>query len=154
MQLVQLKRREFITLLGGGVAMWPLAPRAQQAAKTPRIGFLIPGRSQPPDAALKTVSGFLQGLHDLGYRDGQNIIIERRFAEWNLDLLRQFAAEMVRSNVDIIVALSTPAARAAKQATSAIPIVAIGMADPVADDLVASLARPGGNVSGTTFLGP
>jgi putative ABC transport system substrate-binding protein len=153
MQFGQLKRRELITLFGG-VAAWPLAARAQQAAKTPRIGFLIPGRSQPPDAALKTVSGFLQGLHDLGYRDGQNIVIERRFAEWNLDLLRQFAAEMVRSNVDIIVALSTPAARAAKQATSAIPIVAIGMADPVADDLVASLARPGGNVSGTTFLGP
>jgi putative ABC transport system substrate-binding protein len=98
--------------------------RAQQAPKVPRIGFLIPGRSEPPDAALKTVSGFLQGLQDLGYRDGQNIVIERRFAEWNLDRLREFAAEMVRGNVEVIVALSTPAARAAKQARSAIPIVA------------------------------
>src|SRR5262249_28898665 len=148
-----MRRREFITLIGGAAA-WPLAARAQQQAKAPRIGFLIPGRSQPPDAALKTVSGFLQGLYDLGYRDGQNIIIERRFADWNLDLLREFAAEMARGNVEVIVTLSTPAARAAKQATSAIPIVAIGMADPVADDLVASLARPGGNVTGTAFLGP
>jgi len=147
-------RRKFIALLGGAVAAWPLATRAQQAPKARRIGFLIPGRSEASDAALKTVSGFLQGLQDLGYRDGQNIFIERRFAEWNLDRLREFAAEMVRGNVEVIVALSTPAARAAKQATSAIPIVAIGMADPVADDLVASLARPGGNVTGTTFLGP
>jgi putative tryptophan/tyrosine transport system substrate-binding protein len=149
--VLDVRRREFITLLGGAAAAWPLAARAQQAPKARRIGFLIPGRSEASDAALKTVSGFLQ---DLGYRDGQNIVIERRFAEWNLDRLREFAAEMVRGNVEVIVALSTPAARAAKQATSAIPIVAIGMADPVADDLVASLARPGGNVTGTTFLGP
>jgi putative tryptophan/tyrosine transport system substrate-binding protein len=148
-----MRRREFLGVLGGAAA-WPLAAHAQQAPKAPRIGFLIPGRSEPPDAALKTVSGFLQGLQDLGYRDGQNIVIEHRFAEWNLDRLREFAAEMVRGNVEVIVALSTPAARAAKQATSAIPIVAIGMADPVADDLVASLARPGGNVTGTAFLGP
>jgi len=145
-----MKRREFITLIGSAAA-WPLAAGAQQAT---RIGFLIPGRSEPSDAALKTVSGFLQGLQELGYRDGQNIAIERRFAEWNLDRLREFAIEMVRGNFEVIVAFSTPAARAAKQATNAIPIVAIAMADPVADDLVASLARPGGNVTGTTFLGP
>jgi putative ABC transport system substrate-binding protein len=154
MQSGRLKRREFIALLGGATAAWPLAANAQQAPKAPRIGLLIPGRSGFPNAALKTVSGFLQGLQDLGYRDGQNIVIERRFAEWNLDRLREFAAEMVRDNLDVIVALSTPAARAAKQATSVIPIVGIAMADPVADDLVASLGRPGGNVTGTTFLGP
>ncbi len=148
-----LKRREFIAAVGG-TAAWPLSTRAQQAQKVPRIGFLIPGRSEPPDAALKTVSGFLQGLQHLGYREGQTIVIERRFAEWNLGRLREFAAEMVRGNLEIIVAFSTPAARAAKQATNAIPIVAIAMADPVADDLVASLVRPGGNVTGTTFLGP
>jgi putative ABC transport system substrate-binding protein len=153
MHFGELKRREFIMLLGGAAA-WPLAARAQQAPKAPRIGFLVPGRSEPPDAALKTVSGFLQGLQDLGYRDGQNIVIERRFAEWNLDRLHEFATEMARGNVEVIVAFSTPAARAAKQATSAIPIVAIAMADPVADDLVTSLGRPGGNVTGTTFLGP
>ena len=125
MELDRLKRREFITLIGGAAAAWPLAVRAQQAPKVPHIGFLIPGRSEPPDAALKTVSGFLRGLQDLGYRDGQNIIIERRFAEWNLDRLREFAAELVRGNVEVIVALSTAAARVAKQATSAIPIVGI-----------------------------
>jgi putative ABC transport system substrate-binding protein len=149
-----MRRREFIALLGGAMAGWPRATRAQQAPKVPRIGFLIPGGSKPPDAALKTVRGFLRGLQDLGYRDGQNIVIDRRFAEWNLDRLREFATAMVRGNVEIIVALSTPAVRAAKQATSTIPIVGIGMADPVADDLVESLARPGGNVTGTTFLGP
>ena len=148
-----MKRRELITLIAGGAA-WPLVTRAQQASKVPRIGLLIPGRSEAPDAALKTLSAFLHGLQDLGYMEGQTIVIERRFAEWNLDRLREFAAEMVRSNLEVIVAFSTPAARAAKQATNAIPIVAIAMADPVADDLVASLVRPGGNVTGTTFLGP
>src|SRR5690349_4281398 len=154
MQFDPLKRREFIALVGGAAATWALSTHAQQAQTVPRIGFLIPGRSEPPDAALKTISGFLQGLQDLGYREGQTIVIERRFAEWNLDRLREFAAEMVRGNLEIIVAFSTPAARAAKQATNAIPIVAIAMADPVADDLVASLVRPGGNVTGTSFLGP
>ena len=92
MQSGRLKRREFITLLGGAAA-WPLAATAQQA-KPPHIGFLAPGRSEFPDAALKTVGGFLQGLQDLGYRDGENIVIEHRFAEWNLERLREFAAEM------------------------------------------------------------
>jgi putative ABC transport system substrate-binding protein len=94
------------------------------------------------------------GLHELGYAEGQNIAIERRFAESSPDRLRKLADELVELKVDIIVALSTTAARPAKQATSLIPIVAIGMADPVEDELVASLARPGGNVTGTTFLGP
>jgi putative ABC transport system substrate-binding protein len=154
MQSGRLKRRDFLALLGGAAAALPFEANAQQAPPAPRIGFLVPGRSEFPDAALKTVGGFLQGLQDLGYRDGQNIVMERRFAEWNLDRLREFAAEMARANLQVIVAFSTPAVRAAKQATSAIPIVGIGMADPVADNLVASLARPGGNVTGTTFLGP
>jgi putative ABC transport system substrate-binding protein len=94
------------------------------------------------------------GLRELGYTEGQNIIIERRFGELNLDRLREVTAELVDSKVDVIVALSTTAARPAKQATSLIPIIAVGVADPVADGLVASLARPGGNVTGTTFLGP
>jgi putative tryptophan/tyrosine transport system substrate-binding protein len=154
MQSAQLKRREFITLLGSTAVAWPLAARAQQPPKMPRIGFLIPGRSEPPDATLNTLNSFVQGLQHLGYKQGMNIAIDRQFGEWNSDRLRELAAEMVRRNVDVIVAFSTPAARAAKQATSSIPIVAIGMADPVADDLVASLARPGANVTGTTFLGP
>jgi putative ABC transport system substrate-binding protein len=94
------------------------------------------------------------GLRELGYTEGQNIAIERGFGEANADRLREVAAELVRHEVDIIVALSTTAARPLKQATSVIPIVVVAMADPVADELVASLARPGGNVTGTTFLGP
>jgi ABC-type uncharacterized transport system substrate-binding protein len=148
-----IKRRDFITLLGA-VAAWPLAARAQQGTKIPRIGLLTPGHSEGPDASRVTLDSLVAGLRELGYREGQNIAIERRFGESNLDRLRELAAELVGRHVDVIVALSTTAARPAKQATSTIPIVAIAMADPVEDELVASLARPGGNVTGTTFLGP
>ena len=95
----------------------------------------------------------MAGLRELGYVDGQNIV-ERELSEANADRLREAAAELVKQNVEVIVTLSTTAARPAKQATSVIPIVAIAMADPVEDELVVSLARPGGNVTGTTFLGP
>jgi len=149
-----MRRRAFITLLGGAAVAWPLAARAQQGTKIPRIGLLSPGRSEGPDASRVTLNALVAGLRELGYTEGQNIVIERRFGESNLDRLREVAAELVGSKVDVIVALSTTAARPAKQATSVIPIVAIGMADPVEDDLVSSLARPGGNVTGTTFLGP
>jgi len=143
-----MKRREFIPLLGGAAAVWPLAVRAQQGAKISRIGVLMPGHAEGPDASR------VKGLSDLGYTDGQNITFERRYGESNPDRLRLAAVELVERQVDVIVAQSTTAARPAKQATSLIPIVAIGMADPVEDELVASLARPGGNVTGTTFLGP
>jgi putative tryptophan/tyrosine transport system substrate-binding protein len=145
-------RRELIVALGGA-AMWPLSARAQQAIKIPRIGILSPGHSELADSTAGLFNSFLQGLHELGYTEGQDIAIERQYGEWSSDRLRELAAELVR-RVDVIVAFSTPAARAAKQATSTIPIVAVAMADPVADELVASLARPGGNVTGTTFLGP
>jgi len=149
-----MRRREFITLLGGATAAWPLAARAQQATKVPRIGTLSPGRSELPDPTLNMLNAFLQGLHELGYREGQNVAIERQYAAGSSDRLRELAAELVRRKPDIIVAFSTTAARPAKQATDTTPIVAVGMADPVADELVASFARPGGNVTGTTFLGP
>ena len=97
---------------------------------------------------------FYRGLHELGYVDGQNLTMERRNADWKPDRLPALAAELVGLKVDIIVAWSTPAARAAKLATNSIPIVAAVMADPVGDELVVSLAQPGGNVTGTTFLGP
>src|SRR6516165_1095885 len=144
-----IKRREFITLLGGAVASGPLAARAQQASKIPRIGVLSPGPYEP----AATLDAFQQGVRELGYTEGQNIAIERRYGDWKLDRLRSLAAELVASNVDLIVARSTTAARVAKEATDTIPIVAIAMADPIEDGLVASLARPGGNVTGTTFLG-
>jgi putative tryptophan/tyrosine transport system substrate-binding protein len=149
-----MQRREFIKLLGGAAVAWPLAVWAQQGTKIPRIGILAPGRSEGADASRASLNAVVTGLRELGYTEGQNIVIERRFGESNVDRLRELAAELVENKVDVIVAFSTTAARPAKQATNLIPIVAVGMADPVADDLVASLARPGGNVTGTTFLGP
>jgi putative ABC transport system substrate-binding protein len=97
---------------------------------------------------------FYRGLHDLGYIEGQNLSLERRNADWKYDRLPALAAELVGLKVDLIVAWSTPSARAAKQATNSIPVIAAVMADPVGDELVANLARPGGNITGTTFLGP
>src|SRR6266571_2551624 len=118
------------------------------------LGVLSPSRSEDASPNRVTLKAFVAGLGELGYIDGQNITIERELSEANADRLREAAAELVKHKVEVIVTLSTTAARPAKQATSFIPIVAIGMADPVDDELVASLARPGGNVTGTTFLGP
>ncbi len=148
-----MKRRDFITLLGGAAA-WPLVARAQQPDRTRLIGILSPGRPELPDPIFNVLNAFLQRLHEIGYTEGQNLTIERHFANGSSDRLRELAAELVRRKPDLVVAFSTTAARPAKQATGTIPIVAVNMADPVADELVASLARPGGNVTGTTFLGP
>jgi len=148
-----MRRREFILALGG-TAAWPLATRAQQADRMRRIGILSPGRAELSDPTFQTLNAFLRGLSELGYTEGQNLIVFRRYADGSTARLRELAAELVGRNPEIIVALSTTAARPAKQATSTIAIVGIGMADPVADGLVASLARPGGNVTGTTFVGP
>jgi putative ABC transport system substrate-binding protein len=149
-----MRRRDFITALGGAAA-WPLVARAQplvgQTGKMPRVGILMPG---PAAHSTATLDPFYLGLHELGYIVGQNLAIERRDGDWEPDRFPALAAELVGLKVDIIVAWSTPTARAAKQATSSIPIIAAVMADPVGDELVASLARPGGNVTGTIFLGP
>jgi ABC-type uncharacterized transport system substrate-binding protein len=148
-----MRRREFIKLLGGAAA-WPLTAQAQQATKMPQIGVLSVGRGDKSDASLTTINAFMPALRELGYTEGLNIAFERKFADGDANKLSGLARELVDRRVDAIVALATPAARAAKQATSAIPIIAIAMADPVEDELVSSLARPGGNVTGTTFLGP
>ena len=148
-----MRRREFIGFAGVAAASWPLVVWAEQATKIPRIGLLSPGRSDGSDASRATLDALVTGLRELGYTEGQNIAIERKFGA-NADRLRELAAELVKRGVNLIVAFSTTAARPAKQATSVIPIVGIAMADPVADELVVSLARPGGNVTGTTFLGP
>jgi ABC-type uncharacterized transport system substrate-binding protein len=137
-------RRDFITLLGGAAA-WPLAARAQQRAKIPRIGII-------DDSPMW--HAFRQGLRDLGYLEGQNIAFEYRYANGLPDKLAEAAAELVRRPVDVIAVYGTPPARAAKQATTTIPIVMIGIGDPVGASLVASLARPGGNITGNTILGP
>jgi putative ABC transport system substrate-binding protein len=150
-----MRRRDFIALAGGVAAAWPLTARAQQpigrTGKMPRLGILMPGTSAH---SAVTYDPFYRGLHELGYIEGKNLAVELRNADWKPERLPALAAELVGLKVDIIVAWSTPAARAAKQATSLIPIIAAVMADPVGDELVPSLARPGGNVTGTTFLGP
>jgi len=145
-----MRRREFIALLGGAAAAWPLAARAQQAGKMPRIGILNNGSA----ALYSRTNPFFEGLRELGYKKGENLAIEFRFADWELNRLPDLAAELVALKVDVIVAGATPAARAAKQATSTIPIVAVAMGDPVGDELVMNLGSPGGNVTGNTFLGP
>ena len=149
-----MRRREFIAALAGGTAARPLTARAQPTTKVPRVGIISPGRSELPDPTCTMLNALLQALRERGLAEGQNLAIERHYGNGSPDRLRELAAELVRRKPDVIVALSTTAARPAKEATGTIPIVVVGMADPVADELVASLARPGGNVTGTTFLGP
>jgi putative tryptophan/tyrosine transport system substrate-binding protein len=144
-----VNRREFITLLGGA-AGWPLAADAQQVGKVPRIGYLSPGSASPGPLAYH--DEFQRGLRELGYVEGRNIVVEYRFADGKFDRLDQLAAELVRLNVDIIVSVVTQASLAAKNATSTIPIVFVSVADPVGAGLVASLARPGANVTGTSAM--
>src|SRR5262245_15932713 len=134
------RRREFITLLGGAAAAWPLAARAQQAGKLPTIGFL----GADPSIESKRVAAFVQRLRELGWIDGRNLAIEYRWAEGRNERYAENAAELVRLKVDVIVTSATPATLAAKQSTAVIPIVFAAVNDPVGTGLVASLARPGG----------
>jgi ABC-type uncharacterized transport system substrate-binding protein len=146
-----MDRRAFFGTLAGGLLAIPLAAQAQQAAKIARIGYLgttlaaYPPNPQDP---------FRQGLRDLGYVEGRNLVIEYRSAEGKYERLPALAAELVALKVDVIVAGGTPATLAAVQATRTLPIVFIGTADPVTSGLVASLARPGGNVTGLSVLAP
>src|SRR5207249_10807325 len=126
---------------------------AQQPPKVAQIGFLVTGSLESPETRV-TLDAFRQGLRERGYVEGQNIVIEYRAADGRIERLPGLATELAHPQVDLIVAPNTPAARAAQQATTTIPIVAPVMGDPVGDGLVASLARPGGNITGLTFLGP
>jgi putative ABC transport system substrate-binding protein len=143
--MLHVRRREFITLLGGAAAVWPA--RAQEVKKVPRIGVLWPN---PP----ATFEFMRQGLRERGYIEGQSIRFEFRWAEGKLDQLPELARELVGIPVDVIVTLAPPATLAARNATQTIPIVFVAIGEPVASGLVASLARPGANLTGTTRMLP
>jgi putative ABC transport system substrate-binding protein len=145
--MLDLRRRQFITLLGGAAA-WPLTARAQQPAKVARIGYLDLG---PPSARANRVEALRAGLRDLGWIEGKNIVIEFRWAD-GVQQLHELAAELVRINVDVIFAPSSTMVEPARQATKTIPIVFANHADPIGTGHVASLPRPGGNITGLSEL--
>jgi putative tryptophan/tyrosine transport system substrate-binding protein len=140
-----IERRKFLATLGGAAASWPLAARAQQPGKLPTIGFLVSGT---PASHGQWFAGLAQRLRELGWIEGRTVAIEYRWAEGRTERAAQIAAEFVRLKVDVIVTAGTAFVVAAKQATSVIPIVFAAAGDPVGTGLVASLARPGGNVFG------
>jgi putative tryptophan/tyrosine transport system substrate-binding protein len=142
-----MKRRAFITLLGGAAVAWPLAARAQQPANT--IGFL---GASTRSAESQWIAAFVQRLRELGWIDGRNIVIEYRWAEGRDERFAEIAAEFVRLKVGVIVTWGTPTTIALKQATSVIPVVAAGMGNPLGAGIVASLAQPGGNVTGLSGM--
>jgi putative ABC transport system substrate-binding protein len=143
-----MKRRELIRLLGGAAAAWPLTARAQQAGKLPTIGYM---GSNTPSAESQRIAAFVQRLRQLGWIEGRTIAIESRWGEGRNERFAEIAAEFVRLKVDVIVTAGTAAVVRAKQATSVIPIVFAVAGDPVGTGLVASLARPGGNVTGLSM---
>ena len=144
-----MRRRKFITLFGAATAAWPLGAGAQPSEKVYKVGLLSAG-SRPP----WLLPGLRDGLRRLGWVEGKNLTFEDRYAEDNLDQLHALAAELVSRGVDVIVTLGTLAPLAAKRATATVPIVMIAAGEPVGSGLVASLARPGGNITGTSLMAP
>ena len=140
-----MRRREFMTVLGGAAVAWPLAAHAQQPGKVWRMGFIAHGHESFYDALF-------EGLREYGYEEGRNLIVERRYAQGQAERFKEFAAGMVRLNVDIIIVVTTPAALAVKKATTTIPIVHPNAIDPLNTGLIASLAHPGGNLTGGAQL--
>ena len=143
-----MRRREFIALLGGVAVTWPIAAHAQQTRKIPRIGVLWHAGSAEEEGPY--FRGLIEGLTNLGYVDGRNIILEHRFPNETPDLFRGMAAELVSSKVDILIGVGSQTAHYVKSATTTIPIIFVFSPDPVGTKLVASLAQPGGNATGLT----
>jgi putative tryptophan/tyrosine transport system substrate-binding protein len=148
-----VRRREFITLLGGAAAAWPLVARAQQTGRAPFIGVLMTGSESDPDSKLR-IAGLHQGFEELGWKSGQNIRIEFRWADGRIDQIERHTAEMVKLAPDVILANSTPIVAQLKKLTISIPVVCALFNDPVGLGFVQSLSRPGGNVTGFTFINP
>ena len=146
-----MRRRTFLALSGVAVLAAPLAAAAQDVGKLPRIGFL--GNSTPALEA-NLVGPFRKGLRDLGYVEGENILIEYRWAEGDYERFPALIAELIASNVDVIVTAGTPATLAVKKATMSIPVVMVAVGDPVGTGIVPSLSRPGGNITGLTSISP
>jgi putative ABC transport system substrate-binding protein len=144
-----MRRRQVITLIGGAAAAWPFAARAQQGGKKYIVGRFTAGSATEPLNDLTT-----EALRELGWVEGENVLFERRYAENRLERLPELAADLVRLKVDVIVASGTLAPLAAKRATSTIPIVMTAAGDPLGTGLVATLARPGGNVTGMSLMAP
>ena len=151
MQFDQLKRREFVKLLGGGTIAWPLAARAQQSGGTRRIGVLIPVPAGEPEL-LTRLAAFLQGLQEFGWAVGRNVRIDYRFTEGDPERIRAGAAELVALAPDVILTEGASTMRPFLQATRTVPIVFVVVIDPVGSGFVASLARPGGNATGFTLF--
>src|SRR6266446_1156778 len=147
----RMRRREFITLLGGAAAVWPLAARAQQGQRMRRVSLLLPLAEDDPEAQSR-VKAFKHGLRDVEWVEGRNIRIDYRFSASDPNRLKGYVAELVSLAPDVIVANSTPVLAALRQATTTIPIVFAVVNDPVGQGFVSSLAHPGGNITGFSFL--
>ena len=146
-----MRRREFITLLGGAAAAWPLAARAQQRERMRRVGVLMPLPADDPQS-LRRLTAFVQGLQQLGWTDGRNVRIDVRWAAGDPDRFRRYAAELVGLAPDVILAAAVSSMVPLQQATRSVPLVFVQVTDPVGAGFVASLARPGGNATGFTLF--
>jgi putative tryptophan/tyrosine transport system substrate-binding protein len=146
-----IRRRDFISLLGGAAAAWPLAARGQQRGGMRRIGVFLPGAADDPEYQAR-MEAFRQGLAELGWSDGGNVRIDARWGSGDADRYRQYAAELVALAPDVLVAATSVVAAALQRETRSVPIVFVGAVDPVGVGLVASLARPGGNITGFTVF--